>query len=101
MKLRPLGDRVLVQPAKREEKTGGGLYIPDTAKGSIHRGEVLAVGCPRNECNSLQHESADGQDIEYLRPGRVVLYKEADVLQRLDDGLVLIETSDLLAVVVE
>ena len=44
MKLRPLGDRVVVKPAVAEEKTVGGLFLPDTAKEKPHQGEVVAVG---------------------------------------------------------
>ncbi|TAE17407.1 MAG: co-chaperone GroES [Bacteroidetes bacterium] len=42
--IRPLADRVLVQPAPAEEKTASGLIIPDTAKEKPQRGTVVAVG---------------------------------------------------------
>lgn len=44
MKLKPLNDRVLVRRLEGEEKTAGGLYIPDTAKEKPSKGEVVAVG---------------------------------------------------------
>ena len=44
MKIRPLQDRVIVRRVKEEEKTKGGLYIPDTAKEKPVEGTVLAVG---------------------------------------------------------
>jgi chaperonin GroES len=44
MNIKPLADRVLVKPAAAEEKTAGGIYIPDTAKEKPMRGEVVAVG---------------------------------------------------------
>lgn len=44
MNLKPLNDRVLVKRLESEEKTAGGLYIPDTAKEKPSRGEVVAVG---------------------------------------------------------
>lgn len=44
MKLTPLHDRVLVKRLDSEEKTAGGLYIPDTAKEKPSRGEIVAVG---------------------------------------------------------
>ena len=44
MKLKPLNDRVLVKRLESEEKTAGGLYIPDTAKEKPSRGEVVAAG---------------------------------------------------------
>jgi chaperonin GroES len=42
--LKPLADRVLVEPAAAEEKTASGLYIPDTAKEKPQRGKVVAAG---------------------------------------------------------
>lgn len=44
MKLTPLNDRVLVKRLEGEEKTAGGLFIPDTAKEKPSKGEVIAVG---------------------------------------------------------
>ena len=43
--IRPLADRVLILPAAAEEKTIGGIIIPDSAKEKPLRGEVVAVGC--------------------------------------------------------
>lgn len=42
--IKPLADRVIVEPAATEERTAGGLIIPDTAKEKPQRGKVLAVG---------------------------------------------------------
>lgn len=44
MSLKPLNDRVLVKRLESEERTAGGLYIPDTAKEKPSKGEVVAVG---------------------------------------------------------
>jgi chaperonin GroES len=44
MKLRPLHDRIVVRPLEAEEKTAGGIVIPDTAREKPIRGEVVAVG---------------------------------------------------------
>lgn len=44
MKIKPLADRVLILPAPAEEKTIGGIIIPDTAKEKPLKGEVIAVG---------------------------------------------------------
>ena len=44
MKIRPLADRVLILPAPAEEKTIGGIIIPDTAKEKPLQGEIIAVG---------------------------------------------------------
>jgi chaperonin GroES len=43
-KIRPLDDRVVVQPLEAEEKTAGGILLPDTAREKPQRGKVLAVG---------------------------------------------------------
>ena len=47
VKLRPLGDRVLVKPLGREETTKSGIVLPDTAKEKPQRGTVVAVGAGR------------------------------------------------------
>ncbi|KJS06681.1 MAG: co-chaperone GroES [Flavobacteriales bacterium] len=44
LKIKPLADRVIIEPAPAEEKTAGGIIIPDTAKEKPQRGKVLAVG---------------------------------------------------------
>lgn len=44
MKIQPLADRVLIEPAPAEVKTAGGIYIPDTAKEKPQKGTVVAVG---------------------------------------------------------
>ena len=44
LKIRPLEDRVVVRPIDPDEKTAGGIFLPDTAKEKPTRGEVIAVG---------------------------------------------------------
>ncbi|MAY82720.1 MAG: co-chaperone GroES [Flavobacteriales bacterium] len=44
VKIKPLADRVLVEPAAAEEKTAGGIIIPDTAKEKPQKGKIVAVG---------------------------------------------------------
>lgn len=44
LNIRPLADRVVIEPAEAEEKTASGLFIPDTAKEKPQRGVVVAVG---------------------------------------------------------
>ncbi len=48
MKIRPLNDRVIVQRIEEEEKTKGGIIIPDTAKEKPQEGKVVAVGTREN-----------------------------------------------------
>ena len=55
MAFRPLGDRVLVKRVEEEEKTRGGIIIPDTAKEKPQEGEVIAVGPgARDEAGKIQ-----------------------------------------------
>ncbi|NDC30996.1 MAG: co-chaperone GroES [Bacteroidetes bacterium] len=60
--LRPLGDRVLVEPAPAEEKTAGGIIIPDTAKEKPQRGNVIAAGEGKKD------------EPTTVKPGDTVLY---------------------------
>ena len=53
MKLRPLHDRVVVRRVKEEEKTKGGIIIPDTAKEKPQEGEIVAVGAGAIACSSV------------------------------------------------
>ncbi|WP_298798646.1 co-chaperone GroES, partial [uncultured Rhizobium sp.] len=55
MSFRPLHDRILVRRVESEEKTKGGIIIPDTAKEKPQEGEVIAVGPgARNEAGQIQ-----------------------------------------------
>ena len=49
LNIRPLADRVLIEPAAAEEKTTGGIIIPDTAKEKPQKGEVVAVGTGKKD----------------------------------------------------
>lgn len=49
LNIKPIADRVVVQPAPAEEKTASGLYIPDTAKEKPQRGTVVAIGTGKKD----------------------------------------------------
>jgi len=49
IKVKPLADRVLVEPAAAEEKTAGGIIIPDTAKEKPQKGKVVAIGAGKKD----------------------------------------------------
>ncbi len=49
MKIKPLADRVVVQPQEAETKTASGLYIPDTAKEKPQRGKIVAAGSGKKD----------------------------------------------------
>ena len=89
VKIKPLADRVLVEPAPAEEKTAGGIYIPDTAKEKPQRGKVVAAG-----------KGTKDEPIT-VKVGDTVLYgKYAGTELKLDgkDYLIMRE-SDILAVI--
>jgi chaperonin GroES len=49
LNMRPLGDRVIIEPSEGEEMTAGGLYLPETAKEKPQQGKVVAVGPGRRD----------------------------------------------------
>lgn len=95
LKLRPLADRVVVEPIEREETfAGGALVLPETAKEKPQQGRVLAVGAGRID--------EDGDRIQMdVKVDDVVLFaKYAGTEIKLDDKKVLIlKESDILAIV--
>lgn len=93
-KLRPLGDRVVLRPVKREEVTKSGIVLPDTAQEKPQRGVVVAKGKGRI--------LDDGSKIEIdLNEGDEVLFaKYAGTEFKVDDEeLLVISEKDILAVV--
>jgi chaperonin GroES len=93
-KLRPLSDRVVIQPSPHEETTKSGIVIPDTAKEKPQEGKVLAVG-PGRILDDGKREQMD------LKRGDKVLYaKYAGSEFKLDgEDLLIISAKDVLAVV--
>ena len=92
-KVRPMGDRILIRPESREEKTKSGLVLPDTAKEKPMEGVVVAVGRGR--------VSDDGNVIEVdVKEGdRVLFAKYSGTEIRIDESdLLIIAERDLLAV---
>ncbi len=89
LKVTPLHDRVIVKPAPAEEKTAGGIIIPDTAKEKPQRGMVVAAG-PGKKDEPMSVKSGD-----------LVLYgKYAGTEIQIDgDDLLIMRESDILAIV--
>ena len=89
MNVKPLADRVLVKPVEAEEKTVGGIIIPDSAKEKPLQGNVLAVGCG----------TKDEQMV--LKVGDRVLYgKYAGTELELDgEKFLIMRQNDILAVI--
>ena len=85
-KIQPLADRVLVQPAAAEEKTIGGIIIPDSAKEKPLRGTVLAVGNGTkdepmilNEGDQVLYGKYSGTELEF-EGEKYLIIKQQDVL---------------------
>jgi len=95
-KLRPLGDRVVVQPTPREEMTKSGIVLPDTAKEKPQEGTVMAVGPGR----TLDDGTREAIDVSI---GQRVLYaKYAGTEFKIDsEELLIISQKDILAIVEE
>jgi chaperonin GroES len=93
-KLRPLGDRVVIEPTPREEMTKSGIVLPDTAKEKPQEGEVLAVG-PGAFDNDGKRMAMD------VKVGQKVLYgKYSGTEFKLDDeDLLIVSQKDILAIV--
>lgn len=94
MNVKPLADRVIVRPLASEEKTAGGIIIPDNAKEKPQNGEIVAVGSGKISDN--------GQKIEMsLKVGDKVLYGKYSGSEVTIDGedYLIMRESDVLAVV--
>jgi chaperonin GroES len=93
IKIRPLDDRVVVEPIEAEEKTAGGIVLPDSAKEKPQRGTVVAVGPGRlldsGQRGELSVHVGDqviygkygGTDIE-INGEEVKILREADILAK-------------------
>jgi chaperonin GroES len=94
MTFRPLHDRVLVKPLDAEEKSAGGIIIPDTAQEKPMEGKIVAVG------NGYKND--DGKIIPLdVKAGDTVLYgKYAGTEVRVDgEDMLIVKESDILAVI--
>ncbi|NLH09639.1 MAG: co-chaperone GroES [Chloroflexi bacterium] len=97
LQLRPLGDRVVVEPIEREETFAGGqLVLPETAKEKPQQGNVLAVGAGRKDDNGKRIP----MDVEV---GQTVLFaKYAGTEVKLNGkNLLILKESDILAIIEE
>lgn len=94
MSFRPLHDRVLVEPLEADEKTAGGIIIPDTAKEKPQEGKIVAAG------NGTQNDKGDVRPLD-VKVGDVVLYGKWSGTEVKVDGkdLVIMKESDILGVV--
>lgn len=96
MKLQPLHDRIIVEPADAEETTAGGIILPDSAKEKPQRGKVLAVG-PGKTLDNGEKAPID------VKVGETVLYGKYGGTEVTVGGTdyVILRADDILAVVTE
>lgn len=96
LNLKPLGNRVVVEPIEQEEVTAGGIVLPETAKEKPQKGEVLAVGPgPRDEDGKrIKMDVATGDKVLFakyagtefkLEGEKVLILRESDVLAILEE----------------
>jgi chaperonin GroES len=95
LKLKPLGDRVLVEPTEREEMTASGIYVPETAKERPQEGVVVAAGAGRKDDDGklIPMDVKVGDRVLYAKYGgtevkledkKYLILKETDILAILD-----------------
>ncbi len=84
--MKPINDRVVVQPAKAEEKTAGGIIIPDTAKEKPQKGKIVAVGPGKDgikmtvkKGDQVLYGKYSGQELHYEGKDYLIM-REDDIL---------------------
>jgi chaperonin GroES len=92
-KLKPLADRLVVEPIEREEVTASGIFVPETAKEKPQEGKVVAVGPGRKD------DDGDRIEMDVAEGDRVLYAKYAGTEIKLEDNKYLIlKESDILAI---
>jgi chaperonin GroES len=95
MKLKPLGDRLIVRAIEEEEKTASGLVLPDTAKEKPQKGKVIAVGDGKLDDDGKRTplDVKEGDEVRYSKYGGteikidgedLLVLRESDVLARFE-----------------
>ena len=94
MNLKPLGDRVVVQPSEQDEQTASGIFLPETAKEKPQQGEVIAAGpgARKEDGNRAPLDVSVGDKVLYAR------YSGTTIKLHGKEYLILKET-DILAIV--
>ena len=97
LKLKPLADRVVVEPTEQEEMTASGIYVPETAKEKPQQGKVLAVG------PEVEVENEDGKIVGPQEGDLVIYAKYAGTTFKTRDGkeMLILRVDDILGVVEE
>ena len=94
MKFRPLHDRVVVKRLESEEKTKGGIIIPDTAKEKPQEGEIVAVG------PGARDEAASSMPLDVKAGDRVLFGKWSGTEVKIDgQDLLIMKESDIMGMI--
>jgi len=94
MKLRPLHDRLLIRPLDAEEKTAGGIIIPDTAKEKPMEGEVVAAG------NGTKGDDGKVTPLDVKKGNRVLYGKWSGTEVKVDgEDLLIVRESDVMGII--
>jgi chaperonin GroES len=93
LKLRPLADRLVVEPTEREDMTASGIYVPETAKEKPQEGKVMAVGPGRRDEDGerIPMDVAVGDRVLYAKYGGIEVKLE-------DEKYLILKESDILAI---
>ena len=94
VKIQPLGDRIIVKPLEAEEKTKGGIVLPDTAKEKPQEGEVIAVG------KGKVLDNGNVQAMEIKVGDRVLYgkYSGTEITTKDDENVLIMREEDVLAI---
>ncbi len=93
MKFTPLHDRVLVRRVEAEEKTAGGIIIPDTAKEKPQEGEIVAAG------KGARNEAGDRVKLDVVEGDKILFGKWSGTEVKVDgEDLLIMKESDILGV---
>ncbi|MBC27611.1 MAG: co-chaperone GroES [Rhodospirillaceae bacterium] len=94
MKLRPLHDRLLIRPLDAEEKTAGGIIIPDTAKEKPMEGEVVAAG------SGTKGEDGKVTPLDVKKGNRVLYGKWSGTEVKVDgEDLLIVRETDVMGII--
>ena len=94
MKFRPMQDRVLIRRIEQEDKTAGGIIIPDTAKEKPQEGEVIAVG------SGVRGEDGKIHPLDVKAGDRILFGKWSGSEVKIDgEDLIIMKESDILGII--
>ena len=94
LNIKPLADRVIIEPAAAEEKTAGGIIIPDTAQEKPSEGEIVAVG------NGARDDNGKVVALEVAKGDRVLFGKWSGTEVKVNgEDLLIMKESDIMGIV--